>query len=262
MHINDWLKNYRALAKQLSIDEAKDGAATVQLSCILDERKPLSSSDLSSRIRGNAVAVYGAGPSLGSDLDNAIELGLFDRFVNIAADGAVTSFLERDRLPSMVFTDLDGPIEDLLRSGEGSSWMVVHAHGDNMPALKEHVPRMKGQFIGSTQVYPLPPKVLNLGGFTDGDRPVYWSAELGPSHLILMGMDFGSVVGSYSKASLEGDGLQRKLKKLEIERQLIGKMATKREILNLTGSGSAIENVRNIQPGDVDRILKVKSYQK
>ena len=109
MHINDWLKNYRAIAKQLSIDEAKDGAATVQLSCILDERKPLSSSDLSSRIRGNAIVVYGAGPSLGSDLDNAIELGLFDRFVNIAADGAVTSYLERGRLPQWCSRTLTGP---------------------------------------------------------------------------------------------------------------------------------------------------------
>jgi uncharacterized Rossmann fold enzyme len=262
LHINDWLKIYRVIAKQLSIEEARDGAATVQLSCILDGRKTLSSTDLSGRIRGCAVAVYGAGPSLGSDLDRIIELDLYDRFVNIAADGAVTAFLERGRLPAMVFTDLDGRIDDLLRAGESGSWMVVHAHGDNIPALKEQVPRMKGQLIGSTQVYPLPPKVLDLGGFTDGDRPVYWSAELGASQIILMGMDFGNTVGSYSKASLEGEGLQRKLKKLEIGRQLIGKIAARREILNLTGSGSAIDNVRKIQPGDIDRILKVKSYQK
>lgn len=66
--------------------------------------------------------------------------------------------------------------------------MVVHAHGDNMDALSEEVPRLK-RIIGTTQSKPLD-NVYNFGGFTDGDRCVFLAQEFGARSITLIGFDF------------------------------------------------------------------------
>ena len=37
--------------------------------------------------------------------------------------------------------------------------------------------------------------VYNFGGFTDGDRSVFWAEEFGAKEIILIGMDFGIHIG-------------------------------------------------------------------
>ena len=79
-----------------------------------------------------------------------------------------------------------------------------------------------GQVLGSTQVEPTERTFL-WGGFTDGDRACYVVAAYSPREIILAGMDFGGVVGKWSKPSHDTHfpAPQRKLVKLEIARNLI-----------------------------------------
>jgi len=251
MDIETWMHTYRVIVRRLSLDEAADEEASHLLLRLLEGRMLLTLGDLSRRVAGAPVAVYGAGPSLQRDLERVISLGLYDRLVNAAADGAVSAFIRAGRIPDLIFTDLDGAVGDQLAASRRGSWIIVHAHGDNMGLLKENVRRISGPLLGSCQVLPIPPTVLNLGGFTDGDRGVHWAAELGASPILLLGMDFGDRVGAYSKPGLAGEALHRKLEKLRIGCELIGRLASSgREILNLTGSKKPIPNVPCISPED------------
>jgi uncharacterized Rossmann fold enzyme len=66
--------------------------------------------------------------------------------------------------------------------------MVIHAHGDNINAIKTHVPSISA-VIGTTQAKPLT-NVLNVGGFTDGDRAVFLGKEFGARVVSVIGFDF------------------------------------------------------------------------
>ncbi len=78
--------------------------------------------------------------------------------------------------------------------------------------------------IGTTQVEPVS-NVINPGGFTDGDRILYFLRSLlDPKHIIyLIGMDFSNVIGKYSKPEIKenkvGDDI--KIKKLSYAVQLL-----------------------------------------
>ena len=65
--------------------------------------------------------------------------------------------------------------------------------------------------------------VFLWGGFTDGDRACYVVTAYSPREIILAGMDFGDVVGKWSKPSHESHfpAPQRKRVKLAIAHELI-----------------------------------------
>ncbi len=56
--------------------------------------------------------------------------------------------------------------------------------------------------IGTTQATPIG-KVNNFGGFTDGDRCVFLADYFNAKKIILLGMDFGTRIGGYSKNKVE-----------------------------------------------------------
>jgi 2-amino-4-hydroxy-6-hydroxymethyldihydropteridine diphosphokinase len=64
----------------------------------------------------------------------------------------------------------------------------VHAHGDNQDLLREYVPKLRN-VIGTTQTRP-PHGLYNFGGFTDGDRCVFFARYLRASEIKLIGFDF------------------------------------------------------------------------
>jgi 2-amino-4-hydroxy-6-hydroxymethyldihydropteridine diphosphokinase len=72
------------------------------------------------------------------------------------------------------------------------SLVVVHAHGDNVPALEEWVDQFPGELAGS---WAGPPRddLLDVGGFTDGDRAAYLAAHVGATTVLLWGFDFERV---------------------------------------------------------------------
>ena len=80
------------------------------------------------------------------------------------------------------------------------------------------------KIIGTTQVEPLE-YVINPGGFTDGDRILYFlrSLLLPKQKLFLIGMDFKNVIGKYSKLNFTANvkGEPAKVKKLQYTISLI-----------------------------------------
>ncbi len=149
-----------------------------------------------------ALLIYGCGPSL----ENTINIiwkkkgvNFFENFINLAADGASILLREKGIQIDAIFTDLDGITKNEFHY---ASFNIVHAHGDNIEKLKffeDEILKFEN-VIGTTQIEPVT-SLINPGGFTDGDRILYFLRTLlSPFHkLFLIGMDFGSVIGKYSK---------------------------------------------------------------
>jgi uncharacterized Rossmann fold enzyme len=160
----------------------------------------LSVEDLDSMIRGREVLVCGNGPSLSRELENILEERRAARTsetsgsdeVVIAADGATTAILAAGVLPDLIVTDLDGFLPDIIAANERGSAAVVHAHGDNMAALKEHVPRLR-RVLGTTQAEPIE-GIFNFGGFSDGDRCVFLAQNFGARKIRIIGFDYDDPV--------------------------------------------------------------------
>jgi len=182
------------------------------------------------KIQNNNAIVIGAGPSIEeSRVQNyLLEIcssgrGKFNTAVSgnmvvIAADGATEMCLDLGIIPDYVVTDLDGDYESLLRADSGGSIMVVHAHGDNFDKIASYVPSLSN-VIGTTQNFPLR-NVYNFGGFTDGDRGVSLAVEFLAREILLIGMDFDSRIGFFSKRKVAN--LKLKKQKLQIGKYLTG----------------------------------------
>jgi uncharacterized Rossmann fold enzyme len=136
---------------------------------------------------------------------------------------------------------LDGDVDDQLEAWRKGSWIVVHAHGDNMPRVSEVVPKINARILGTTQVRPFG-RLYNFGGFTDGDRAAFMAHELGASKIYLAGMDLGTEIGQYSGKK----DVERKLIKLKICRELLSWLVDLgAHIVNLTAGGETIQNIPN-----------------
>ena len=230
-----WKPRYDKIAERLKLNQKADEDAAK----LLDEFLPQPDiQKLTNVIRGHECVVFGAGPSLDVDLKKLERAGYLNK-VLIAADGATSAVLKY-RNPEIIVTDLDGSVDDQLEAWRRGSWLVVHAHGDNVAQVRKIIPKLKERIIGTTQVEPFG-KLFNFGGFTDGDRAAFMAHELGASKIHLAGMDLGTKIGRHS-----GDkDIKRKLIKLEICRELLTWLTGEfnANILNLTTHGEPIPNV-------------------
>jgi len=138
------------------------------------------------------------------------------------ADGATRAMIENNLKPDIVVTDLDGDIKSLKKAGRTNTMMVVHAHGDN--AEKIHLVKDFKNCIGTTQTKPVG-KVHNFGGFTDGDRCVFLANHFKAKKIILLGMDFGTKIGKYSKRTISNRMI--KIAKLRRGKKLLEWLAEK-----------------------------------
>jgi uncharacterized Rossmann fold enzyme len=221
-----------------------DPEADLEASKILDDILPESNiAELKKLIYGKDCVVLGAGPSLEDDLKKLEGKGWMNKSF-ISADGA-TSALLKYRTPDIVVTDLDGNVRDQVKAWEHGSWLVLHAHGDNLENIRRVAPQIDVRVIGTTQVEPFG-KLFNFGGFTDGDRAVFMAHELGASRIYLVGMDLGAEIGKYS-----GDkDLNRKIVKLSICKELLAWLAGDlgAKLINLTAKGENIPKVPREDP--------------
>ena len=169
------------------------------------------------------ILVYGCGSSLEITMEKFEAKSFFNKSVNLAADGAAVFLKEKEIPIDGIFTDLDGIT---IKEFNYPEFIIVHAHGDNIKNLKffrEKMIKFK-KIIGTTQVEPIE-DILNPGGFTDGDRILFFiKSFLLPHHKIfLIGMDFNNIIGRYSKPNLtknqEADPV--KLKKLRYAIKLV-----------------------------------------
>lgn len=222
MKWDDWQGFYWNIVERLNLSPDDDRAATKLLSSLLTNVDTASLlTKLDAIIRENIVVVCGAGPSLERHLNEIQEYAEYDNAVFVAVDGASTAFVHAAHHCEIVVTDLDGDINHIRALIDQGALGIVHAHGDNMDVVEPVVP-MLGPVLGSTQVEPKG-NIHLWGGFTDGDRACFIVTHYGPERVILAGMDFGTIVGRWSKSSHDSDFLasERKRVKLEIAQEMI-----------------------------------------
>ncbi|MCR3882808.1 MAG: DUF115 domain-containing protein [Methanothrix sp.] len=197
MRFEEWDPIYREILEEFGFSRDEDEAAALLLKGLLSVGGgDLSLEDLDSMIRGRRVLVCGNGPGLALELGAILEEGPMVRpgasrdegLVVIAADGATTPLLAAGVVPDVIVTDLDGLLPDIVAASERGSAVVVHAHGDNVAALLEYVPRLR-KVLATTQAAPLE-GVYNFGGFTDGDRAVFLARHFGAEEIRLIGFDY------------------------------------------------------------------------
>ena len=228
MEWKEWEPIYLDIVARLDLDSTMDVQATKLLSDLLKNVNPEPLlQQLEQRIRGKSVVVCGAGPSLEDHVQTLRERSDFHDLVFVAADGAVSLLLEQTCPCDVIVTDLDGDFNHIKQATQQGALVIVHGHGDNIDKIQNMVPDL-GQVLGSTQVEPTGRAFL-WGGFTDGDRACYVVIAYSPREIILAGMDFGGVVGKWSKPTYEVhfSASQRKLVKLEIAHELISTLFEK-----------------------------------
>lgn len=216
---------YFEILNDFSFDHEKDRKARGVLLEIIQQKSKNTSYNLESvllsfketlRSRKN-IFIYGCGPSLEDTVEHVLEeygIEIFQNSINLAADGASLFLREREIPITAIFSDLDGITRNEFSH---SDYMVIHGHGDNIERLENFKDKIQGfhNLIGTTQVEPLG-AIINPGGFTDGDRILYFLRTLViPMNILyLIGMDFKSVIGKYSKPEMtknqEGSPIKQK----------------------------------------------------
>ena len=195
MTITGWESKYRDILKDFGYSRNKDTQSAKLLNSLLQKKTP--SIGIRDLIKDKPVFVIGAGPSLPSCISI---LKRHKKITKIVADGATKAIIENGLRPDIVVTDLDGDIKSLKKAGRTNTIMVVHAHGDNSERI--NLVKYFKNCIGTTQTRPIG-KVSNFGGFTDGDRCVFLADNFKAKKIILLGMDFGTRIGKYSKSKVE-----------------------------------------------------------
>ncbi|MCX9082704.1 MAG: DUF115 domain-containing protein [Candidatus Methanoperedens sp.] len=190
MKFEEWEPIYKIILKDMNFDRIYDENSARLLSKMLETKARKKIPDvieieiLRNAIKGKDVLVCGKAPCLKDDIKKFD----FEKYVVIAADGATSVLMNNGITPDIIVTDLDGNMDDEARANERGAIMLVHAHGDNMDALGEELPRLK-RVIGTTQANPMV-NVYNFGGFTDGDRCVFLAKEMEAKSIVLAGFDF------------------------------------------------------------------------
>ncbi len=226
----DWYPYYLEISSNLHLDVKKDILSSIILSNLI----PNETSDLNclNKLNSKKTLIIGAGPSIE---DSSVQKFIRDRsdFVIISSDGSTELCLQLNIVPDFVVTDLDGDIDSLLSANKSGSKLVIHAHGDNIDKILRFAPRFRN-FFGTTQVFPLR-NVFNFGGFTDGDRCVFLADEFQCAEIWLVGMDFSSSIGYFSKKRRICN-LNLKRKKLLVGKNLIEMLAKRSDsiMINVT----------------------------
>lgn len=206
MDFNEWGGWYKEILDTLGFSREGDENTAALLDKILDEKGCLTIEEFSDEIMKkkdtSKFIVVGAGPSIKKHIKYVKENYDLNDYLIVSADGATTAMLEDDLVPDIVATDLDGKMDDLLAANSLGSYFVVHAHGDNEELIVKWTTSFD-KILGTTQSKPVG-HLYNFGGFTDGDRAMFFTLALGCEEMVLAGMDFGTTVTKYSRPNIEG----------------------------------------------------------
>jgi len=182
MRYETWRPVYRAVLEDFGYDPAGDERARDVLA---DLAGPFGIRRLEALFEGRTVAVAGGAPSLAEEVPRA-----HGAEVVVAASTAADTLADAGVAVDLMVTDLDknvGTARDLTREGVP---VAAHAHGDNVPAVREWVPQFDPEHtLPTTQAEPRGP-VENFGGFTDGDRGAFLADHFDARELCFPGWDF------------------------------------------------------------------------
>ncbi len=239
MAIHGWEARFNKIRKEFGYKKSRDLYSANLLNSFL--RKKLNLKNVEEIIRKKTVFIIGAGPSLTKSLQYVKKT---KNVTIIAADGAVQGLLEKKIKPDILVTDLDGDLESIKKIGKLKIPIIVLAHGDNyhkIPIVREF-----NNVIGTTQTKKFG-KLENFGGFTDGDRCVFLAEFFHAKKIVLVGMDFGTKIGRFSKCNISNRKI--KLKKLKIGREILEWFGTKSKAELY--STSAINGFKKIKNSDL-----------
>jgi uncharacterized Rossmann fold enzyme len=181
MNYRTWRPVYERILAEFGYDRGADERARDRLGTLVST---FDESRLD-RIANATVAVAGAGPSLAAETRTAA-----DADVVIAASAAAARLRDAGVAVDLMVTDLDKTPATARQLTRECVPVAVHAHGDNVPAVEEWVPRFDGDHVlPTTQAEPRGP-VRNYGGFTDGDRGAFLADAFGAAELRFPGWDF------------------------------------------------------------------------
>jgi len=181
----DWEPVYEEIIVDFGFDRAADERARDVLADLLGPDHPFDPGRLRT-FADATVVVAGAAPSLPEEADRAAAPAVD---LVVAASTAADTLREAGVDVDLMVTDLDknpGTVVDLTRAGTP---VAIHAHGDNVPAVREWVPQCAAEhLLPTTQAAPVGP-VENYGGFTDGDRGAFLADAFGAAELRFVGWD-------------------------------------------------------------------------
>ena len=217
MNFEEWEPLYLQIVKDFGYSVEEDRkSAEILADLIAKQRRPVNVDlILNSLIRGFRFVLLGPCP-----LDG-MEFGEVRKRVKTGSHSLATvgdgtgSALRAGLKPKLTFTDLDGAPQGDVDANNGGSVVVIHAHGDNIPALREWISKFPGPIIPTCQCKPFP-GINNWGGFTDGDRAFCALRHFGAKNIEVVGFDFDKPCGS-KRADLE-----TKRHKLEWAERIIG----------------------------------------
>ena len=181
MEYEEWKPCYEKILTEFGYNREEDerSASVLDRSLKGDRVDP---SVLRALLSGKQVSVAGNASSISADISSRTG-------VLITADEATTVAIEAGFVPEVIVTDLDGRVEDQVEANAKGAIAVIHAHGDNVPAVKRWSPRFTARVVATTQSRPFG-RVYNFGGFTDGDRAVALAHHFGAARIRLLGFDF------------------------------------------------------------------------
>lgn len=187
MNYDEWEPVYEAILTDFGYERAADERARDLLATLLEGETltPETLDGAGVTLDGKTVAIAGAGPSLSSEIGLAREADLI-----FAASTAADTLAEEEVSVDCMVTDLDKNPDTARTLTSKKTPVAVHAHGDNIPALRDEVPQFDHSFmLPTTQASPTG-RVYNTGGFTDGDRAAFLADHLGAKSLVFVGWDF------------------------------------------------------------------------
>jgi uncharacterized Rossmann fold enzyme len=246
----EWWSIYLEITEHLGIDRRLDEIATaLAYELVYDIVPPIES--CRAMVMGREVIVFGAGPNLEMHLMLLEKLENLKQKILVAADGATKALVELGFVPHIIVSDLDGDINAISYAVSKGSKLFIHVHGDNIEKFASFVNELKRftkSFAVTTQVEPHYP-IINIGGFTDGDRAYALALAFRASKVLLAGMDFGTLVGRYSKPWLKSaeKASPRKQAKLLIALKIVSTLACKTRIPTYTLSDTAPTCVEKVQ---------------
>ncbi len=214
-----WAPEYERIRTEFGFPfERERAAADLLLELLPPPARERAEQRLRARVRGRDAIVVGLAPRSGAPPVWTLP-GTGESPALLVANGATERCLAAGLVPDVVVTDLDGPIPSEITANARGALLLVHAHGDNLGALRRWVPQFPGELAGS---WAGPPDrgLVNFGGFTDGDRAAFLAEHLGAPRILLYGFDFDRVE--------EPDPRRREIKrrKLATARRLLELLAT------------------------------------
>lgn len=186
-----WMGRIRA---DLGYDEEADRKAAERLDAILEGLGGPPVVDYAWQVLSKSrVVVAGAADGAADEIRRSKR-----RHVLVTADGATSAAREVGRVPDVVVTDLDGRVDDQVWAAGEGALVFVHAHGDNVDRVERWVPQFPAnQVAGTCQVHAFG-RLINPGGFTDGDRACFLAHALGARQARLVGFDLDGPIGTWT----------------------------------------------------------------